>query len=56
MFWLFVAALIGLHDHGHAAPLTTRSRFTVDLVYTIQEGLLEVRIALLMFSVAKKIL
>ncbi len=53
MFWLFVAVLIGLHDHGHAAPLTTKTSFTVDLVYTIQEGLLEVRLALLMFSVAK---
>ncbi len=53
MFWLFVAVLSGLYDHGQAAPLTTKTSFTVDLVYTIQEGLLEVRLALLMFLSCK---
>ncbi|KAJ5037689.1 Alpha/Beta hydrolase protein [Bipolaris maydis] len=41
MFWLFVAVLFGLHDVGHTAPLKTKTSFTVDLGYTIQEGLLE---------------
>jgi len=44
MFWLSVALLIGLHSQGQAAPLTTKTSFTVDLMYTIQEGLLEVRL------------
>lgn len=53
MFWFFFAVLFGLHDVGYAAPLTTKTSFTVDLGYTIQEGLLDVRLTLLMFSVAK---
>jgi cholinesterase len=50
MFWVFVAILFGLHDHGYAAPLTTKTTFTVDLDYTIQEGLLEVRLDLLILA------
>ncbi|EUC39617.1 hypothetical protein COCMIDRAFT_31251 [Bipolaris oryzae ATCC 44560] len=41
MVWLFVAVLFGLQNYGHGAPLTTKPSFTVDLGYTIQEGLLE---------------
>lgn len=50
MFRVFVAVLFGLHNPGYAAPLTTKTSFTVDLNYTIQEGLLEVRCNLLILA------
>jgi hypothetical protein len=44
MFLRTATVLVGLLDLIYAVPLTTQTSITVDLGYTVQEGLLEVRL------------